>query len=77
MSVTADVSLDCKGLSCPEPVLKTKIAMNDMQSGQVLEMLSTDPGSANDMVSWAKRTGNEIIESNENDGVWQFFIKKS
>lgn len=77
MSVTADKSLDCKGLSCPEPILKTKIAINGMEPGQVLEMLSTDPGSANDMVSWAKRTGNEIIESNENDGVWQFFIKKS
>lgn len=77
MSVAADQLLDCKGLSCPEPILKTKIAINGMESGQVLEMLSTDPGSANDMVSWAKRTGNEIVESNENDGVWQFFIKKS
>jgi len=77
MSVTADKSLDCKGLSCPEPVLKTKIAMNEMQSGQVLEMFATDPGSANDIASWANRTGNELVESNENDGVWQFFIKKS
>jgi tRNA 2-thiouridine synthesizing protein A len=77
MSVTADKSLDCKGLSCPEPILKTKIAINGMEPGQVLEMLSTDPGSANDMVSWAKRTGNEIVESSENDGVWKFFIKKS
>lgn len=77
MSVTPDKTLDCKGLSCPEPVLKTKMAMNDLQSGQVLEMLSTDPGSANDIAAWAKRTGNEILETVEGDGVWQFFIKKS
>lgn len=77
MSITADKSLDCKGLSCPEPILKTKIAMNDMESGQVLEMLATDPGSANDIKSWANRTGNELLETNENEGVWQFFLKKS
>lgn len=77
MSVSADKSLDCKGLSCPEPILKTKIAINEMQSGQVLEMFATDPGSANDIASWANRTGNELVESTENDGVWQFFIKKS
>ncbi|VAX18496.1 hypothetical protein MNBD_NITROSPINAE03-1088 [hydrothermal vent metagenome] len=77
MSVSADKSLDCKGLSCPEPILKTKIAINEMQSGQVLEMFATDPGSANDIASWANRTGNELVESVENDGVWQFFIKKS
>ncbi len=76
MSVAADKSLDCKGLSCPEPILKTKIAMNELQSGQVLEMFSTDPGSANDIVAWAKRTGNDLLETNENNGVWQFFIKK-
>lgn len=77
MSVTPDKTLDCKGLSCPEPVLKTKMAMNELQSGQVLEMLSTDPGSANDIAAWAKRTGNEILETAEADGVWTFFIKKS
>jgi len=77
MSVSADKSIDCKGLSCPEPVLKTKIAINGMETGQVLEMFSTDPGSANDIAAWANRTGNELVETNENDGVWQFLIRKS
>ncbi|MDH5637260.1 MAG: sulfurtransferase TusA family protein [Nitrospinota bacterium] len=77
MSGESDKTLDCKGLSCPEPVLKTKMAMNDMQPGQVLEMVATDPGSANDIPAWARRTGNQIVESKEEGGVWTFRIKKS
>ena len=77
MSATPDKTLDCKGLSCPEPVLKTKMAINELSSGQVLEMIATDPGSANDIASWARRTGNELLETVEGDGQWQFFIKKS
>ena len=77
MSENVDKQLDCKGLSCPEPVLKTKMAINQMESGQVLEVVATDPGSANDMPAWANRTGNKIIESKEEGGVWTFLIKKS
>ena len=77
MSQSPDKTLDCKGLSCPEPVLKTKLAINGMQSGQVLEMIATDPGSANDVPAWAKRTGNQILESKQEGGVWKFLIKKS
>ena len=48
-----------------------------MDPGQVLEMLSTDPGSKNDISAWAKRTGNELMESAEEGGVFMFYIKKT
>lgn len=72
-----DKTLDCKGLNCPLPVLQTKKAMDAMGSGQVLEMLSTDPGSKNDITAWAKRTGNQLMETLEEGGVFKFYIKKS
>ncbi len=74
---TADKTIDCTGLNCPLPVLKTKKAMDELTSGQTLEMLSTDPGSKNDIVAWAKRTGNELVETVEDSGVFKFYLKKS
>lgn len=68
--------LDCRGLSCPIPILKTKKAVDAMQSGEVLKMLSTDPGSVNDVSAWCKRTGNELLEQAEGDGEYTFFLKK-
>lgn len=73
----ANKTIDCKGLSCPEPILHTKMAINELSSGQILEVFATDPGSVNDMAAWSKRTGNPIVEQAENGGVFQFFIKKS
>ena len=72
----ADKILDCKGLSCPEPVLRTKMAINELEAGQILEMSATDSGSGNDIAAWAKRTGNELLESSEAAGVYTFTIKK-
>ena len=57
MSVTADDELDCRGMNCPLPILKTKKAIEKLQTGQVLKMTATDPGSANDMAAWSARTG--------------------
>ena len=73
----ADSQLDCSGLNCPLPVLKTKKAMDDLASGQVLKMVSTDPGSLNDIAAWVKRTGNELLESIVEDGHFTFYLKKS
>jgi tRNA 2-thiouridine synthesizing protein A len=73
---TVDKTLDCKGLNCPLPVLQTKKAMDALTVGQTLEMLSTDPGSKNDIVAWAKRTGNELTETVEDGGVFKFYLKK-
>lgn len=72
-----DQVLDAKGLSCPLPILKTKKAVEALSKDQVLKVETTDPGSKNDMASWAKRTGNEIVKVEEGSGTFTFFIKKS
>jgi len=71
-----DQLLDAKGLSCPLPILKTKKAVEALTKDQVLKVETTDPGSKNDMASWAKRTGNEIVKVEEGSGTFTFYIKK-
>lgn len=58
----AQRELDTRGLNCPLPILKAKKALADMQSGDVLKVLSTDPGSTRDFQAFARQTGNEIVE---------------
>jgi tRNA 2-thiouridine synthesizing protein A len=57
--------------------LKTKKAVEALSKDQVLKVVTTDPGSKNDMASWAKRTGNEILKLEEGSGTFTFYIKKS
>lgn len=54
--------LDTRGLNCPLPILKTKKMLAEMQSGEVLKVVSTDPGSIRDFQAFARQTGNELIE---------------
>ena len=68
-------ALDCKGLNCPLPILKTKKQIDAMQSGQVLKMEATDPGSVNDVNAWTRRTGNELVTQSEEGGIYIFYIK--
>ncbi len=81
MKMSADIKvdqvLDAKGLSCPLPILKTKKAVEALSKDQVLKVETTDPGSKNDMASWARRTGNEILKLEEGTGTFTFYIKKS
>ena len=63
--ITFDSEIDCRGLNCPLPILKTKKAVDGLSSGQVLKMLATDPGSVNDVQSWSKRTENTLIDHSE------------
>ena len=72
-----DQTLDCRGLSCPMPILKTKKRLEKMESGQVLEMLSSDPGTKNDIASFAKRGGHEYLGMKEDEGFNRFYIKKA
>lgn len=72
----AQVTLDLKGLSCPMPVVKTKKALDSMQAGQVLFVQVTDKGSKADIPAMLKRTGNELLEVEEKEGVFNFLIKK-
>ncbi|RJQ48933.1 MAG: sulfurtransferase TusA family protein [Nitrospiraceae bacterium] len=71
-----NITLDCKGLNCPMPVVKTKKALNDMKPGEILRMESTDKGSTSDIAAFASRTGNELLEVKEEGGTFIFFLKK-
>jgi len=73
----ADVYLDCKGLSCPMPVLKTKKTLDSMTQGQTLFVEATDKGSKADISAMLKRTGNELLESDEEEHIYRFLIKKT
>ncbi len=77
-SIKADQVLDVKGLKCPVPVLKTKIAFNKMKPGEILEVISTDPGSKKDMPAWAEKTGNLLLGSKEEEanGSYRFYLQK-
>jgi tRNA 2-thiouridine synthesizing protein A len=72
-----DQELDASGLNCPLPILRAKKTLNAMDSGQVLHVIATDPGSVKDFDAFAKQTGNELIESKEEGGKFHFLIKKS
>lgn len=75
-SVTIDKELDCSGLLCPIPVVKATKAMREMEGGQVLRMISTDPGAPPDMQAWSRQTGNEILEETHEDDKFIFVIQK-
>ena len=69
--------LDAKGFACPMPIVKTKKAMNEIESGQVLEIHATDKGAINDLTAWAKSGGHELIKHEEDNEVLKFWIKKA
>ncbi len=71
-----DKDLDARGLNCPLPIIKTKKALNDLTTGQVLRVASTDSGSIKDMEAFAKQTGNELLSSTQEGGNYVFFLKK-
>jgi tRNA 2-thiouridine synthesizing protein A len=71
-----DKELDASGLNCPLPVLRTKKALGELQSGQTLHVIATDPGSVKDFEAFAKQTGNELLESREEGGKFYFLLKK-
>ena len=71
-----DKELDTRGLNCPLPILKAKKALNDMQSGQVLKIVATDPGSVKDFQAFAKQTGNDLLSQAEAGKEFTFFLKR-
>jgi tRNA 2-thiouridine synthesizing protein A len=72
-----DQELDASGLNCPLPILRAKKSLNGMNSGAVLHIIATDPGSVKDFEAFAKQTGNELMESKEEGGKFHFLIKKA
>ena len=75
-NIKADSKLDTSGKCCPMPIVETNVAMKKINSGEVLEIIATDPGTLSDIPAWCERTGNTLMESGESGGVIQFYVKK-
>ncbi len=73
----ADHVVDAKGLNCPLPILRAKKGLNEVPPDGTLEVLATDPGSVKDFEAFCRQTGNELLESREEDGVFVFLIRHS
>ncbi|MDR2219337.1 MAG: sulfurtransferase TusA family protein [Methylobacillus sp.] len=71
-----DKELDARGLNCPLPILRCKKALAELQGGQVLRVIATDPGSVKDFQAFCKQTGHELLEHEAADGEFVFVIKK-
>ena len=71
----ADQELDCQGLLCPVPIIRTSKTVKQMEVGQVLKMVATDPGSMPDMEAWARQTGHELLSASEEEKVYPFYIR--
>lgn len=71
-----DRELDASGLNCPLPILRAKKSLADMEAGQVLYVIATDPGSIKDFEAFAKQTGNELLEFSEDNGKFRFMVRK-
>ncbi len=73
--IKPDETLDASGLSCPMPLLKTKKQIGSMKSGQILEVISTDPGTKNDLPAFARKTGHELLGVKDESGSARFYLK--
>ena len=73
--ITATV--DARGQSCPGPLVALHKALGGVRAGDLLELLATDPGSRSDVPSWARLSGNELLETGETDGVFRYVIRKA
>lgn len=71
-----DKDLDARGLNCPLPILRTKKALTDMTSGQVLRITATDPGAVKDFQAFCKQTGNALLSSDADNNEFVFFMQK-
>ncbi len=74
--VKVEKSFDLKGLACPMPVVKISKGIKEVEVGQVVEALTTDPGALTDFPAWARTSGNEIVETNQDGDVIKFYIKR-
>jgi tRNA 2-thiouridine synthesizing protein A len=76
MRATVSTTLDLRRLTVPLPVARIAVAMTGMRSGELMEVLTTDPGSVRDLPVWARATGNQLVEQTEDHGVYRFVLRK-
>jgi tRNA 2-thiouridine synthesizing protein A len=75
--IKEDLVVDCTGMLCPMPVVKTSKAIKTLEVGQILKMVATDPGAPPDMEAWGRQTGHELLRSMQEDGKFIFFFRRS
>jgi len=75
--VAATAELDCRGLNCPLPILRTKKAITPLASGEILKMTATDPGSVADVAAFSRRTGHAIVDQSEGSGEYVFYLRRA
>lgn len=75
--IKADYELDARGLNCPLPILKAKKSIRDLKPGEIMHVVATDSGSANDFPLFCKQTGNELVDSTRGNGEYHFYIRKT
>lgn len=76
IAMNIDIELDTRGLNCPLPILKAKKALTTMTSGQLLRVVSTDPGSMRDFQAFARQTGNELVEQHTEERDFFHVLKR-
>lgn len=78
MTITTNLAktVDARGLSCPLPIVKTALAIKEIGSGDVIEVLATDPGSTKDFIAWSKTTGHQLVESTVDGKVFRYIVRK-
>jgi tRNA 2-thiouridine synthesizing protein A len=76
MSLQIAQRVDAKGLNCPMPIVKTAQAIKGLASGELIEVLATDPGSVKDFAAWSRTTGNVLIEQTVDGGVYRFVLRR-
>ena len=78
MTVTTSIAktVDARGLSCPLPIVKTALAIRELASGDLVEVLATDPGSTKDFAAWSKTTGHELVASSVDGKVFRYLLRK-
>jgi tRNA 2-thiouridine synthesizing protein A len=72
-----DKEIDCVGLFCPMPIIKTREAIREIQVGQLLGMVADDPASDADMRAWSKRAGHELLEVSKHGGIYRFVVRRT
>jgi tRNA 2-thiouridine synthesizing protein A len=74
--IRVDKVMDLKGMPCPMPVVKVSKGIKELQVGQILEAVTTDPGALADFPAWARTSGNEIVKTDQSEGTIRFYIKR-
>jgi tRNA 2-thiouridine synthesizing protein A len=76
LMLQVDLEVDARGLNCPLPILRAKKGINTLNTGQVLQIIATDPGSVKDLEAFCKQTGNQMLESSQQNGEYHFKLRK-